>query len=59
MFPPPTKMPASMKMRIIVTMFLSPIPLPMIPSFSSNESARFCRQAASSAIRKMTTIGML
>ena len=55
----PTKMPASMKMRIMVTMFLSPMPSPMSLSFSSKPSERFCRQATSSAVRKMTTIGIL
>ena len=32
----PTKMPASIKMRSIVIMFLSPTPVPIISNFSSS-----------------------
>ena len=55
----PTNTPAARKMRIIVMMFLSPTPLAMTSSFSSNDSARFCRQATRIAARKATTMGIL
>ena len=54
----PTNMPAAMKISIMVTMFLSPMPLPMRASLSSKLSALFCAQATSSAMRNTTTIGM-
>ena len=54
----PTNIPAAKKMSSIVMMFLSPTPRPISVSFSSNDSARFWQQATSSAMRKMTTIGM-
>ena len=54
----PTKIPAARKMSSIVTMFLSPMPCPISVSLSSKLSARFWQHAASSATRKMTTIGM-
>ena len=55
----PTKIPAAMKIRIMVTMFLSPMPLPIRTILSSNFSFLFCRHATSSATRKATTMGML
>ena len=55
----PTKMPAVIKMRIMIMMFLSPTPLPMRTSFSSKDSLRFWMQATSRATRKATTMGML
>ena len=54
----PTNMPAARKMSSIVTMFLSPMPLPISTSFSSKDRVRFWQQATSSAMRKMTTMGM-
>ena len=54
----PTNIPAARKMSSIVTIFLSPTPCPISISFSSKLSARFWQQATSSAIRKMTTMGM-
>ena len=50
---------ASRKIRIIVIIFLSPTPFAMTSSLSSNDSARFCRQATRIAARNATTIGML
>ena len=55
----PTNTPAARKIRIIVIMFLSPTPFAMTSSLSSNDSARFCRQATRIAARNATTIGML
>ena len=37
----PTNIPAAMNMSIMVTMFLSPMPLPISSSFSSKLRARF------------------
>ena len=55
----PTKIPAVIKIRIMVIMFLSPTPAAMIFSLSSNFNFGFCRQAISSAVRNETTIGIL
>ena len=55
----PTNTPAAMKMRIMVTMVLSPMPCPMSTSLSSKGSLRFCAHATSSATRNTTTMGML
>ena len=55
----PTNTPAARKIRIIVMIFLSPTPFAMTSSLSSNDSARFCRQATRIAARNATTIGML
>ena len=43
----------------MVIMFLSPTPCPIIASFRSKGSSRFCRQATRMATRKAMTIGML
>ena len=55
----PTKIPASMKMRIIVIIFGSLMPVPITASLSLSCRARFCRQATSRAIKNMTTTGIL
>ena len=45
----PTKVPAVRKISSIVIIFLSPIPRPMISSFSSKPTFLFCRHATRSA----------
>ena len=55
----PTKVPAVRKISSIVIIFLSPIPRPMISSFSSKLTFLFCRHATRSAARNATTIGTL
>ena len=55
----PTKIPAAMKIRIIVIMFLSPTPLAITSSLSSNFNFGFCKHATNNATRNATTIGIL
>ena len=55
----PTKIPAVMKMRIMVMIFLSPTPFAMISNFSSKLTFRFCKHATSNATKNDTTIGIL
>ena len=55
----PTNIPAAMKMRIMVTIVLSPMPRPMMASLSSKLSLRFWKHATRSATKKITTMGML
>ena len=55
----PTKMPAAMKIKIMVMIFLSPTPFPISSNFWSKLSFRFCKHATSSATRNATTIGIL
>ena len=55
----PTKTPATIKIKIMITMFLSPTPFAIKSNFSSNFTFGFCKQATKRAIKKTTTIGML
>ena len=55
----PTKTPATIKIKIMITIFLSPTPFAIKPNFSSNFTFGFWKQATKSAIKKITTIGML
>ena len=55
----PTKIPAAMKIKIIVIIFLSPTPLAITASLSSKLSFGFCTHATRRAVRKETTMGIL
>ena len=55
----PTKLPATRKISSMVIIFLSAIPCAIIPSLSSNDTLRFCRQAVRIATINASTIGIL
>ena len=55
----PTKMPATIKIRIMVTIFLSPTPCAITESFSSKLNLGFWIHATRRAVRNETTMGIL
>ena len=55
----PTNAPAVRNMSSIVMIFLSASPCAIIPSFSSNVTLWFCKQATNIATRKAIMIGTL
>ena len=55
----PEKAPAARKIRHMVTIFSSPIPLEMIATFSWNPTLRFWKNATVRAIKNPTMAGIV